>query len=30
MTKFEDAVATRPLPVYTTLAELAKRIGWNP
>jgi large subunit ribosomal protein L13 len=30
MTKFEEAVATRPLPVYTTLAEVAKRIGWNP
>lgn len=30
LTKFDDAVATRPLPVYTTLAEVAKRIGWNP
>jgi len=29
MTKFEDAVATRPLPMYTTLMELSQRIGWS-
>ncbi len=27
--KFEDALATRPLPSYTTIAEIAKNIGWN-
>jgi large subunit ribosomal protein L13 len=28
-TKFEDALATRPLPSYTTIAEIAKNIGWS-
>ncbi len=28
-TKFDDALATRPLPMYTTLAELSKNIGWS-
>jgi len=28
-TKYEDAVATRPLPSYTTIAEISKNIGWN-
>ncbi len=27
--KFDDALATRPLPSYTTIAEIAKNIGWN-
>ena len=27
--KFEDALATRPLPSYTTMAEIAKNIGWT-
>jgi large subunit ribosomal protein L13 len=27
--KFDDAVATRPLPMYTTILELARNIGWN-
>ena len=27
--KFEDALATRPLPSYTTIAEIAKNIGWS-
>jgi large subunit ribosomal protein L13 len=30
MTKFDDAVAPRPLPVYTTIGEIAIRIGWHP
>jgi len=30
MTKFDDALAPRPLPVYTTLGEIALRIGWHP
>jgi len=25
----DDALATRPLPTYTTIAELSKTIGWN-
>jgi large subunit ribosomal protein L13 len=29
MEKFDDAMATRPLPMYTTLSELSKNIGWN-
>jgi hypothetical protein len=27
--KFDDALATRPLPSYTTIAEIAKNIGWS-
>jgi large subunit ribosomal protein L13 len=27
--KYDDALATRPLPSYTTIAEIAKNIGWN-
>jgi large subunit ribosomal protein L13 len=27
--KFDDALATRPLPSYTTVAEIAKNIGWS-
>ncbi len=29
LTRFEDAIATRPLPVYTTIEELSHNIGWN-
>ncbi len=27
--KVDDAMATRPLPMYITLLELARNIGWN-
>jgi large subunit ribosomal protein L13 len=27
--KFEDALAPRPLPNYTTIAEISKNIGWS-
>jgi hypothetical protein len=29
MTKFEDAAASRPIPVYVTMADLSKSLGWN-
>jgi len=29
MSRFDKAMATRPLPVYTTIAEVSKAIGWN-
>jgi len=29
MTRLDDAMATRPLPMYTTILELARNIGWN-
>jgi len=29
LTKFEDAAATRPTPVYVTMSELSKSLGWN-
>jgi large subunit ribosomal protein L13 len=29
MTKLDDAMATRPLPMYITILELARNIGWN-
>jgi large subunit ribosomal protein L13 len=29
MTKVDDAMATRPLPMYITILELARNIGWN-
>jgi large subunit ribosomal protein L13 len=29
LTKFDQAMATRPLPMYTTIAELAHNIGWS-
>jgi large subunit ribosomal protein L13 len=29
MTKLDDAMATRPLPMYTTILDLARNIGWN-
>ena len=27
--KFDHAVAKRPIPNYTTIAEISKNIGWN-
>lgn len=29
LAKFDDAMATRPLPMYTTILELSHNIGWN-
>jgi len=29
MTKFEDATATRPIPIYVTMGDLSKSLGWN-
>ena len=29
LTKFEDAAATRPIPVYVTMGDLSKSRGWN-
>ncbi len=29
LTQFKDAAATRPVPVYVTMEELAKTLGWN-
>ena len=29
MTKFEDASASRPIPVYVSMADLSKSLGWN-
>jgi large subunit ribosomal protein L13 len=29
LAKFDEAMATRPLPMYTTLLELARNIGWS-
>ena len=28
-TKFEETTATRPTPVYVTMADLSKSLGWN-
>jgi large subunit ribosomal protein L13 len=27
--KFDDAAATRPVPVYVTMGDLSKSLGWN-
>jgi large subunit ribosomal protein L13 len=27
--KFEDAAASRPIPVYVTMGDLSKSLGWN-
>jgi large subunit ribosomal protein L13 len=27
--KFDDAAATRPIPVYVTMGDLSKSLGWN-
>jgi len=29
LTKFEDATASRPIPVYVTMGDLSKSLGWN-
>lgn len=29
LTRFEDAAATRPVPVYVTMHDLSKSLGWN-
>ena len=29
LTKIEDAAASRPVPVYVTMADLSKSLGWN-
>ena len=29
VTKFEDAAASRPTPVYVTVGDLSKSLGWN-
>jgi large subunit ribosomal protein L13 len=29
LTTFEDTGASRPVPVYVTMAELSKSLGWN-
>jgi len=29
LVKFDNAMATRPLPMYTTILELSHNIGWN-
>ena len=29
LTKFEDAAATRPIPVYVTMGDLSKSLGWH-
>lgn len=28
-TKFEDTAASRPIPVYVTMGDLSKSLGWN-
>jgi large subunit ribosomal protein L13 len=28
-TKFEETTATRPIPLYVTMADLSKSLGWN-
>ena len=29
LSKLDQAMATRPLPMYTTILELSRNIGWN-
>ncbi len=29
LTQFDDTAATRPVPVYVTMSELSKNLGWN-
>lgn len=29
LTQFEDAAAPRPIPVYVTMKDLSKTLGWN-
>ncbi len=29
LTQFKDTAASRPIPVYVTMSELSKNLGWN-
>jgi large subunit ribosomal protein L13 len=29
LSKFEDAAASRPIPVYVTMSDLSRSLGWN-
>lgn len=29
LTKFDETTATRPIPVYVTMGDLSKSLGWN-
>ncbi len=29
LTQFEDTKASRPIPVYVTMADLSRSLGWN-
>ena len=29
LTKFDDAAASRPIPVYVTMGDLSRSLGWN-
>ncbi len=29
LSKFEETTATRPIPVYVTMGDLSKSLGWN-
>ncbi len=29
LTKFEETTATRPIPIYVTMGDLSKSLGWN-
>ncbi|MDE1853022.1 MAG: 50S ribosomal protein L13 [Thaumarchaeota archaeon] len=29
LTKFEDTGASRPIPIYVTMGDLSKSLGWN-
>jgi len=29
ITKFEETTATRPIPVYVTMGDLSRSLGWN-
>ena len=29
LTRFEETTATRPIPVYVTMGDLSKSLGWN-
>jgi hypothetical protein len=29
LTQFKDTTAPRPIPVYVTMKELSKTLGWN-
>jgi len=29
LTKFDETTASRPIPVYVTMGDLSKSLGWN-